>query len=137
MNNPSPYSLWFTAINLLPGEYTFELYDMGGNGMAAFNGDTNSSTLGWFEISIASTSKEILIPLTDANFTKVMLSDFVVPGKETVSFPSTSTLPQNSSLRIDPGWAALQATTDAETTSGSDRWALSNGFLLLALFLAM
>lgn len=144
VNNPSPYSLWFTTISLLPGEYTFELYDMGGNGMAAFAGDTFSLTLGWFELSITTTStaKEILVPFTYANFTNVMLSDFVVPKKraegQTESFSSTA---QNSSLQSDPGWAALQATTDAETTvgSGSDRWesGTSSGFPLLTLFLAM
>ena len=72
---------------LVPGDYTFEVYDQRGDGM----GSIYPENAGFFELSTdAGGTPEVLVPLTLGYFEFVFTANFTVPKIKAGDFPTHS-----------------------------------------------
>ncbi len=74
---PDRESAWISKIDLLPGAYTLEIFDMAGNGLSPYAGDDRTQG-SWTLIAMYDDDVEIMLASGGANFEQTDLVDFVV-----------------------------------------------------------
>lgn len=73
------YEVWWTAFYLAPGDYTFEIYDAGGNGLIGPYPSGGSYT-GWYEIRMLIYGEiQLVVPRTKGKFSERTSIEFNVP----------------------------------------------------------
>ena len=80
---PDRESAWISKIDLLPGDYTLEIFDMAGNGMSPHAGEDRTKG-SWSLTAVYDDGMERLLATGDANFEQFDLVDFVVLEKNEV-----------------------------------------------------
>ncbi|GAX27794.1 chymotrypsin C [Fistulifera solaris] len=115
IGNPTPGSLWYTTVALVPGDYTFEVYDQRGDGM----GSLLPENAGFFELSTnVSGASEVLVPLTLGYFEFILATDFEVP-ETLVASPTRSPVSGFSEYEDSPGAKSVVPTTIESGTLSS------------------
>lgn len=119
---PDRESAWISKIDLLPGEYTLEIFDMAGNGMSPHAGEDRTKG-SWILTAMYDDGMERLLKTGGADFEQTDLVDFVVFEKNQVlthrpTFEPTGkpTLPATQVPTQNPTQKPTQAATQRTTT---------------------